>query len=87
MPNLDPTYVRHALHRIARARIEVFGAEQHRFTLLNPLPESDAVASSNVTVSAYRQTIVTSSPKSATGAQDLLTGSFHSATGTTWEHN
>jgi SMI1 / KNR4 family (SUKH-1) len=44
MPNLDPNYVRNALCRIARARIKVFGAEQHRFTLQPPLPESDAAA-------------------------------------------
>jgi hypothetical protein len=36
---LDPQFVRASLHRLAVARVNVFGVEWHRFVLTEPLPE------------------------------------------------
>jgi SMI1/KNR4 family protein SUKH-1 len=47
MAELDPTYIRESLHRLARARPKVFGAEGHRFKLNPPLSEVDVAQFEN----------------------------------------
>jgi SMI1/KNR4 family protein SUKH-1 len=44
MSHLDPTYIYESMRRLARAKVKIFGAEEHGFKLNPPLSEPEVAA-------------------------------------------